>query len=377
MDDLSRVTDPPKHHFFGYYEKSPWNGDESLLLTHETSFQDRRPTAADAAGICVIDDQTNECNRVAETYAWDFQQGAMLQWLGPSYDRKFIFNDRGDHGFVARMYDVDTDRIQTVDHPVYAVTSDGRTGFTLDYARLDYTRPGYGYAPVDDRAEPEPHAHDEGVYRVDLNDGSSELLVSLSTLATFDPVHSHRYGMHWVNHIQLSPHDEQVAFIHRSETPDDRRWLDRLFVMKPDGSNLQLLHSGFVSHYDWRTDEELLAWTDHNGTAFYRYHMDGSVDSMNRGVLPPDGHCSFSPDGEWLLLDSFPDERRHRGLFIYQWERAELINLASVYSPPVELSSLRCDLHPRWDRSGKRICFDSTHEGSRQLYVLDLADHVA
>jgi hypothetical protein len=389
MDAVRRITDPPAHHFFGYYEKSPWNASETYLLAHESKFQDRRPTAEDTAGVCLIDDATGAVEQVAQTGAWDFQQGAMLQWLGPDYERRFVFNDRGDDGFVARIHDVEAGLVDTVDHPIYAVAPDGETAFTLDYDRLDETRPGYGYAPIQSNGDPSdatgdsgsddgtglhPHPDDEGVYRVDLSTGEATLLVSLAELAAFDPVPSMDHGVHWVNHVQLSPGGERVGFIHRSETPDDRRWLDRLFVVDADGSGLDCLHSGFVSHYDWRTDSDLLAWTDRDGEAFYRYDLDGSVAPVARGRLPRDGHCSFSPDGEWLLLDSYPDDDRQRGLYLYHWERDELVELGSVHSPPVEESSLRCDLHPRWDRSGERVCFDSTHEGSRQMYVCDVSD---
>ena len=363
------VTGPPGQHFFGYYEKSPWNADESALLAHRTDFQDRRPTPADGATICLIDDAAHAVTELATTHAWDFQQGSMLQWLGPDFDRHVIFNDRADDGFVARIVDVDTGEDRTLEAPIYAPTPDGTAAYTLDYDRLDVTRPGYGYAsPGTDRGI-DPHPHDEGVYLVDLETGRPSLLVSLDELAGFDPVPSMDAGLHWVNHLQISPSGERVAFIHRSETDDNRRWLDRLFVTD-DGGDLQLVHEGKVSHYDWRTDEELLAWTDHDGPGFYRYTLAGNVKPVGDGVLPRDGHCSFSPDGEWLLLDSSADRHRHRGLYRYRWPDGPLECLAAVHSPPVEQSSLRCDLHPRWDRTGRRICFDATHGPGRQLYEL-------
>ncbi len=34
----------------------------------------------------------------------------------------------------------------------------------------------------------------------------------------------------------------------------------------------------------------------------------------------------------------------------------------------------RCDLHPRWNRSGTQVSFDSVHTGDRQVYVVDLSD---
>ena len=31
----------------------------------------------------------------------------------------------------------------------------------------------------------------------------------------------------------------------------------------------------------------------------------------------------------------------------------------------------RCDLHPRWRRDGRALAFNSVHEGSRQIYLVD------
>ena len=34
----------------------------------------------------------------------------------------------------------------------------------------------------------------------------------------------------------------------------------------------------------------------------------------------------------------------------------------------------RCDLHPRWNYTGNRICFDSTFTGTRQLHVVNVSN---
>ena len=46
-DPARPVTQGPKHHFFGYYDKSPWNASGKYLLANEADFNDRAPAADD------------------------------------------------------------------------------------------------------------------------------------------------------------------------------------------------------------------------------------------------------------------------------------------------------------------------------------------
>ena len=46
--------------------------------------------------------------------------------------------------------------------------------------------------------------------------------------------------------------------------------------------------------------------------------------------------------------------------------------IARVFAPFKYDNDTRCDLHPRWNRAGDKICFDSIFEGHRGLYVVDV-----
>jgi len=147
--------------------------------------------------------------------------------------------------------------------------------------------------------------------------------------------------------------------------------------MALDSSNLETLADGFVSHYCWRDADELLAWTERDSEkAFHVYHRDGTVERAD-GTVPEDGHCSFGPDREWLLVDGHPGSggtARRQAVYLYHWETGELIDPKSFDTPAPHDSSLRCDLHPRWDRSGDAVRIDSTHRRTRQPYVLDVGE---
>ena len=41
---------------------------------------------------------------------------------------------------------------------------------------------------------------------------------------------------------------------------------------------------------------------------------------------------------------------------------------------PNVITDVRCDLHPRWNRKGNAITFDSTHEGFRGIYRVELTE---
>ena len=99
-------THSPGHHFFGYYDKSPIDARGERLLSQAANFDYKRmPRADDVIDIGYWNLQTGDYTRLAETRAYNWQQGSQLQWLGPDFDRKIIFNDRNESGLVSRIVD--------------------------------------------------------------------------------------------------------------------------------------------------------------------------------------------------------------------------------------------------------------------------------
>jgi hypothetical protein len=49
------VTHGPRFHFFGYYDKTPWDVSGRYLLALETDVMDRRPGPSDEAVVGLVD----------------------------------------------------------------------------------------------------------------------------------------------------------------------------------------------------------------------------------------------------------------------------------------------------------------------------------
>ena len=271
---VQRITDGPFFHFFGYYEKTPWDASGRYVLGLSAAPVWRSPTIEDMAVVGMVDLQDN--NRwipLAQSLAWNWQQGNMLQWRGV-HDDEIIFNTRTDDGFGTCVLNVKTGDTRSIDRPVTALDSRGETGLSLNYARLKWTRPVVGYA-VDTIKPHEFIPDNDGIYRIDMSTGESSLLISLAQVAAIEPTESSKTGLHWFNHLVFNPSGTRFAFIHRCRQEDEPRWQSRVFTANADGSDIYLLEdSGYASHFDWRDDGHLFAWSLHEGDLFYFLYED-------------------------------------------------------------------------------------------------------
>jgi hypothetical protein len=382
-DAVRAVTSGPMHHFVGYYDKCPWDATGRYLAVHQSAFADRQPAPGEAVRIGLVDLRDGDRFLPLDaTAAWSWQQGAMLQWLGSAPDRLLIYNTFDGTDYRATIRDVESGRVRTVGRPAYAVSADGKAAISLPFDRLNRLRPGYGYMARPERLPDDPAPRDDGLWHVDLDTGASRLVVPIAALAANRPDDRFAGAEHWVNHAAFSPGGVRFTFLHRWRRPGDKTWSTRQYTARPDGSDLRLLwDNGMVSHFDWRDDRTMLAWvrTDSGRDHFALRDVEtGVTEVVGAGTLARDGHCSYSPDRRWILNDTYPDETNHQTLMLYRVADGRRFDLARLPEPPKFNGPFRCDLHPRWDRTGTRVCVDSTHEGDRrQVYVADVSSVVS
>lgn len=365
-------NDPSHEYFFGYYDKSPWDvsGRYVLCLKAKNTWSDTAPL--DPAEILVIDTKNNnEVKTIAITHSWNVQQGCMLQWLGPDFDRKIIFNDFRNGKFCSVIKDVfsGTERVCSV--PVYSVSLDGKFALTLDFTRLHRMRPGYGYSNLEETTRNQKIPDGPCIWKLNIEDNTVKPVLNYIDFASFEPRPEMKNAEHKVNHIMISPNGERFMVLHRWF--DGQRKYSRLVTANVDGTEMyNLSDDDMVSHCNWKDNQTIIAFENKKNTGVGYYLMKDKSNEYRHlwPYITSDGHPSYSPDGKLVVTDTYPNRKRMALIKILNDDFNVVV--AKVFAPFKYDNDTRCDLHPRWSRDGKSICFDSAFEGHRGLYMIPL-----
>src|SRR5690606_22896030 len=78
-----RLTDGPEDHFYAsYFGINSWSKSERYATVLQTTLKDTLPAGKIPATLGMVDMETREFIPLAETRAWNFQEGCMAHWLG-------------------------------------------------------------------------------------------------------------------------------------------------------------------------------------------------------------------------------------------------------------------------------------------------------
>ena len=82
------------------------------------------------------------------------------------------------------------------------------------------------------------------------------------------------------------------------------------------------------------------------------------------------GHPSYSPDGEWIVLDDVQGRQGAASISIVHPASGELRRL--VVTTVTDHSHDGTHLHPVWSQDGSQILYSSDASGVSQLCVVDV-----
>ncbi len=357
--------------FFGFYDHSPFCHRNRRVLFNRTTTPTRPIKPKDTLTVGYCDIETGTRHTFGETVTWNWQQGCRLHWH-PTMADTVVYNTLVDDEYGSVIRNVDRDQIvQELRSPLYDTDPRGRFGLTLNFSRLERLHPDYGYVNLPDETCEVPSPSDDGIVRVDLETGETDVLVSYEELAVFDDVPP---GVHnYVMNLMISPDGERVSFLHRYHH-EGSRVTSLLCARTDDGSIQALERDGRASHPRWRTETELLStvnfWGAQRRTEFVVYDLESNTRrTFDHPDLNVDGHPSFSPaNADLFVCDTYPDVCGERTLYTYDIDADRFEELGRVYGPVY--NGIKRDLHPRWDREGRFVCIDIPEQGNSQSLSL-------
>ena len=155
-------------YFFGYYDKSPWDATDRYMLCIKAKDTYSEVAPKTEAEIVLFDTYNNSCRILGKTNSWNVQQGCILQWLGPDFSEKIIYNDFRDNHYCSVILNINTSVEKVLPLPVYSVSHDGRFALSLDFSRLHRLRKGYGYSNLPDTTKDEKCPDKVCIWYIDL-----------------------------------------------------------------------------------------------------------------------------------------------------------------------------------------------------------------
>lgn len=267
------------------------------------------------------------------------------------------------------------EEVKTIPYPVSAVSPDGKEAVSLNFSRLRITRTDYGYGGEGQDARPDKRfPEDDGLFLVDLETGKAKLMLSIADVKELVP-EIPEDGKEYFNHTLFSRDGCKIFWLARA-TPERNT---TAFTVNRDGSNLQrCFPDGWGgSHFDWLNGNELMITSEYKAKQYSHVLFTvGRQDykRLGNGLLDYDGHGAFSPDGKWMITDTYPHGNAFREQKIYLMDmETEAVLPLGKFPEPEEFSGYwRCDIHCRWSHKGDMVGFNSTHTGSRQAYLIKL-----
>ena len=418
---IYETPDDGYSYFFGYYDKSSLNKDNTKLLTHRVAFDGRDVEDRDIAEIGYIDLDKNEFIKIDETLAWNWQQGSQLQWLPPLYDKKIIYNSIQDNKFVSIIYDIETKEKKIIPFPIYVIHPNGKEALGINYERHYWCRPGYNYQNIKNKKWDKPYHEEDGIFKIDLENGEVERIINIVDIINTERLEEFDSCNNWLEHMMYNPSGDRFMFFHRWSK--DGVDLSRVYIANSfDGKDiLKLPENKFYSHYFWKNDKKLSIWTNYVNSSndkslnliqkiksikiiknllkpIYNIIKSNLPKEIKNKVSPPsqlyliddnvdlkynivgenilndcclNGHQSWHKKDDKLLTDSYQDKENFRWIYLLDTKTNNLITLAKFYSVYNDCG-YRCDLHPSLSIDEKYIIIDVAYGEKRKKIILEI-----
>lgn len=359
--------------FFGFHDKSPWNTRGNKVLTHQLS--DKMKNIKDVlhpVEIGYLDAAKNSFIKIGETNAWNWQQGATLQWIGNT--DVISYHTIEKNRVESIWYDTTSNTHQRIPHEVAAIDPSGQIYASFSFLRFGHGAPGYGYPTLEYNAAELPNQGDAAIR---LYRSEDHHLIKEITLNNMSAPHLNNNAFHYFSHTLFSPDGKKLAFFHR--------WSDKtkaifthFYIIDIASETLRLIDAEDSSHITWLNNEEIVAFCIPKGKRanYYIFNTDnGESTPLDEKAFSCDGHPHASRIKSVLVTDTYPDKYGFMHLYTYDYDKHQRKKLGKFKSPLSSRGIWRCDLHPRLSPSGKEISIDLPDKTNfRKHAIIDISN---
>lgn len=358
--EIIEFGNPGCHTYFGYYDVSPFKGEKIIYIEREKD-----------SSICKIvlnDIHNSSKSYIAESRAWNWQQGIRLRWF-PKSENMISFNDYVDGKYVNRIVNINTNEEKRLNWPLYDIDLNGKYGITLDFERLGVMRPGYGYTCEPYRVG---DLWNDGISIIDIE--KNKLIKTITYKELSDKIKKVDDVNHfYLNHLSFSPDGSRFLFFWIDEAQGFHQASLGVYDLS-SGELIPLETEGKASHYVWDGSDEIICTVldrQYHGR-YYRFNTTNrSKNIICNNSLQADGHPSVFREGV-LLTDTYPDKRGFQHIYLVEEKADVKTEIVKIYSVPMLNVEMRTDLHPRISNDKRYISFDSNYGGLRKMLVLVL-----
>ena len=135
------LGDVNQNFFFGYYDKSPWNDYDNKILSHSIKIKNNLPTVNDFAEVGFFEKNKKwEFKKIDQTNLWNYQQGAMLQWIS---NEEIIFNQLYKNKIASKIINLNNQKNTYIDLPIYALSNNKKYFLSTSFDQISLNRKGY------------------------------------------------------------------------------------------------------------------------------------------------------------------------------------------------------------------------------------------
>ena len=396
-------------HTVGYHDIRPFNQfNDNLLVLHRYPLNNLGFLADKVnTDICLWDYHNSKIDKIDTSGAWSWEQGSRLQWLN---EKEIIYNKIDDGKLVSCIYNIQERKKKNLINPIYSISKKTKKFLTVNYSRLWHLWKSYGYHVINEKIDYEESPKDDGVFLCDF-DNNKKLILSIRDAVELCGLQNIKNTSFFLCFPTFSPEGDKFVSLLRFFLKNGVL-ISYFICTYIDGSKKQLLASEKVSHFEWINNEKIVVWCRNLSPHFQKlrfnsflekyfvtylkkvvnklkpslkakmlsthYHLidlknPNKITKLDEKILTEDGHPQISEDGKYLITDTYPNKAGYQKLMLYDLEKNKTHDVGEFrISENLTNNSLKCDLHPRWNHKGNLISIDSSHEGSRQSYIINV-----